>query len=96
MRTKLPSLLASQFKRRIRAIWGVTDSHYWYPLSTIGRPDLIAFDSDYYIEEDDQKLRKSNNGYCLEMRISSLNYIRTALSGKSIPFPVILVMTDVI
>ncbi|WP_270812578.1 hypothetical protein [Exiguobacterium sp. CinTr1] len=57
MRTQLSSPLASQVKRRIRAIWGVTDSHYWYPLSTAVRPDVIAFDSDY-IEEDDQKIKE--------------------------------------
>ena len=57
MRTQLSSPLASQLKRRIRAIWGVTDSHYWYPLSTARRPDVIAFDSDY-IDEDDQKIKE--------------------------------------
>lgn len=56
MRTRLSQPLANQLKRRIRAIWGVDDSYYWYPLSTPPRLDVIAFDSDY-IEDVDQKIK---------------------------------------
>lgn len=58
MRIPLSKPFANQLTRRIRTIWGVNDTYYWYPLSTSRRFDVIAFDSDY-IEDVDQKNRRN-------------------------------------
>lgn len=57
MRIQLSKPFANQLTRRIRTIWGVNDTYYWYPLSTSHRFDVIAFDSDY-IEDVDQKIEE--------------------------------------